>query len=163
MDEAAPLDFLYSLTLTSCLPTPLLCPKTSFLFLFSSLSKLAVHRRLSLSLNILARHLPQRFLQSFKKSTDRQSCSTKFKSYTSFYTLLLTFTTDSLPVPQDVPSLSFLSLNKIGFPWVTVIIAEDLDNSKHTLGSQIYTKKSNSIWLWSTGFPCTQRPLFSCP
>lgn len=94
---------------------PLTCTTPHFsvlqdlpIFLFLSISNLAVDGWLFLLLKALETHLPLGLLLSFKEFTSRWCNSTNFSSHKKFYTLPLTSTT-TLPSCETTCPFSFFS------------------------------------------------------
>ena len=90
------------------LPHTFLCSKASPIFLFLSISNLAVDGWLFLLLKALETHLPLGLLLSFKEFTSRWCNSTNFSSHKKFSTLPLTSTT-TLPSCETTCLFSFFS------------------------------------------------------
>lgn len=99
---------LRPLLLTSAPPTPMLCPKTSLLFL-----PLAPYQNWPFPVTVLllcisGTHLPRPSLMQFKESTRRRSCSNVFSSYTRFIAHVdIHHHPHSLPVSQELSSSSW--------------------------------------------------------
>ena len=138
------------------LPLPSCAPKISLLFLFLSVSKLTVHRWLSLPLNALKTHLPRDFCcLSRNPPVDGPAplCFPVIRcSITSHWHLIY-------PQPSSAQRTLLSVFSCPSENWLCTQWSMSLKalTTKHPHGSLMYTKKCNSIWGCSTRFASYRR------